>query len=288
MTEVLLAPFAFDFFRSGLAVATLAGALCGLVGTYVVLRGMSYIGHGLSHAVFGGYAASLLLGISPVVGAGLWGLGSALVVTAISRRSPLGADAAIGVVTTASFAFGLALFALFGGAGGGAFDAALFGSVLGVSAADVWAVAAVLGAAVAFIVGWYRPLLFTTFDPQVAQASGVRTGLVDAALMAVLSASILVTMRVIGVTLVAAALVIPAAAARSVTASFDRMLLLSTGMGAVSGAVGMIASYHLDVQSGPAIVLVSAAAFAACFAFAGRAPIGRPRAHRRDARGSSH
>ena len=270
MTDALVAPFAFDFFRNGLAVATLAGALCGLVGTYVVLRGMSYIGHGLSHAVFGGFAASVLLGVNALFGAALWGLGSALAVGEISRRRPVGADAAIGVVTTASFAFGLALFALFGRAGGSAFDAALFGSVLGVAASDVWAVVAVLAVAVVFVAACYRPLLFSTFDPDVARASGVPTGVLDAALMAVLSCSILVTMRVIGVTLVAAVLVIPPAAARMVTTSFNRMLLLSAGIGAVSGAAGMLASYHLDVQSGPTIVLVAAAVFAAAFVVTGR------------------
>ena len=271
MTDALLAPFAFDFFRNGLAVAALAGALCGLVGTYVVLRGMSYIGHGLSHAIFGGFAASALLGVNVLLGAGLWGLASALVINVISRRRSVGADAAIGVVTTASFAFGLTLFALFGRAGEN-FDAALFGSVLGVAAGDVWAVAAVLAVAVGFVAVAYRPLLFTAFDPEVARASGVPTAWVDAILMAVLSASILTTMRVIGVTLVAAAIVIPPSVARLMTDSFDRMLLLSTGLGAAFGAIGMVASYHLDVQSGPAIVLVGAAAFIAAYLATARRP----------------
>ena len=95
-------------------VATIAGALCGLVGVYVVLKGMSYIGHGLSHAIFGGFAASALLGVNFVLGAGVWGVASALMITGVTRRRIIGADAAIGVITTASFALGLALFALFG------------------------------------------------------------------------------------------------------------------------------------------------------------------------------
>lgn len=265
MIDQLLSPFQFEFFVNGLMVATLAGALCGLVGVYVVLRGMSYIGHGLSHAVFGGFAASVLTGVNYFLGAGAWGLASALMINRVSRRRIIGADAAIGVVTTASFALGLALFALFGHAGRN-FDAALFGSILGVADSDVIAVGVVALIAAAIVFFAYRPLLFTSFDPEVADVSGVRTGRVDALLMLVLAASVLVTMRVLGVTLIAAALVIPPTVARMLTNSFTRMLLLSTIVGTASGFVGMIASYHLDVQSGPTIVLTSACLFACVFA----------------------
>ena len=271
MIDQLLAPFEFEFFRNGLAVATLAGALCGLVGVYVVLKGMSYIGHGLSHAIFGGFAASALLGVNVLLGAGVWGAASALMISGVTRRRVIGADAAIGVITTASFALGLALFAVFGGAGG-SFDAALFGSVLGVGTADVWAVAGVSVFALAVVVLRYRSLLFTTFDPEVADVSGVAVARVDALLMLVLAASILATMQVLGVTLIAATLVIPATVARMLTNSFARMLVLATTIGAGCGFVGMNLSYHLDVQSGPTIVLVGAALFAVVFAATRRRP----------------
>ena len=110
----LLEPFQFEFFRNGLAVAVLAGAVCGLVGVYVVLRHMSYIGHGLSHSIFGGAAASAVLSVNFYLGAGLWGLLSALLIGRVARRGRIGSDAAIGVVTTASFALGLALSNAFG------------------------------------------------------------------------------------------------------------------------------------------------------------------------------
>ena len=264
----LLRPYEFEFFRNGVVVATLAGALCGLVGVYVVLRGMSYIGHGLSHAIFGGFAASALLGVNLVLGAGVWGVASALMVSGVTRRRVIGADAAIGVITTASFALGLALFAVFGRAGR-SFDAALFGSVLGVSVGDVWTVAAVAVLAGAVVFACYRALLFTTFDPEVAEVSGVPTARYDALLMLVLALSIVATMRVLGVTLIAATLVIPATVARMLTDSFARMLVLATGIGALCGFVGMNLSYHLDVQSGPTIVLVGAALFAVVFAASG-------------------
>jgi ABC-type Mn2+/Zn2+ transport system permease subunit len=279
--DQLLRPFDFEFFRNGLIVATLAGALCGMVGVYVVLKGMSYIGHGLSHAIFGGFAASALLGVNFALGAGVWGVASALMINGVTRRRVIGADAAIGVVTTASFALGLALFAVFGRQGRG-FEAALFGSILGVGREDVWAIVAVAVLVSLVVFFGYRRLLFTTFDPEVAEASGVRTARVDAVLMLALAGSILATMQVLGVTLIAATLVIPATVARMLTDSFARMLALATGIGAVTGFVGMNLSYHLDVQSGPTIVLVGAALFAAVFAVTGRrgrrrtASLGRP------------
>ena len=264
----LLHPFEFEFFRNGLAVATIAGGLCGLVGVFVVLRGMSYIGHGLSHAIFGGFAASTLLGVNLALGAGTWGLASALLISGVTRRRLIGADAAIGVITTASFALGLALFSL-SGRHGRSFEAQLFGSILGVSPADVITVvlvAVAVGVAVALA---YRPLLFTTFDPEVAEVSGVPVARMDALLMLLLAASILVTMQVVGATLVAAALVIPPTVARMLTSSFPRMLLGSTAIGAAMGFVGMNVSYHVDVQSGPSIVLVGAAVFGLTFVVTG-------------------
>ncbi|HEY1117989.1 MAG TPA: metal ABC transporter permease, partial [Acidimicrobiales bacterium] len=96
--DELLRPFGFEFFQNGLVVATVAGALCGLIGVYVVLRSMSYIGHGLSHAIFGGFAVSALAGVNVFLGAGVWGLASALAVSSVTRRRPIGSDAAIGVI----------------------------------------------------------------------------------------------------------------------------------------------------------------------------------------------
>lgn len=258
--DEVLRPFQFQFFQNGLVVATVAGALCGLIGVYVVLRSMSYIGHGLSHAIFGGFAVSALAGVNVFLGAGLWGLASALAVSAVTRRRPIGSDAAIGVITTASFAFGLAVLQLGGGADIDA-DAALFGNVLGVTRGDVWIVSGVTLFAVAVIVLRYRALLFVTFDPEVAEASGVHVARIDALLMLVLAASILATMNVMGVTLIAAALVVPAVVARMITSSFSTMLWLSALIGAFCGFVGMNLSYHLDVASGPTIVLVGGSLF---------------------------
>lgn len=168
-------------------------------------------------------------------------------INGVTRRRVIGADAAIGAITTASFALGLALFAIFG-RHGRSFDVALFGSILGVSTDDVLAVAAVTVLVGVLVFFGYRQLLFTAFDPEVADASGVRMARVDALLMLVLAASILATMQVLGVTLIAATLVIPATVARMLTSSFSRMLILATAVGAFTGFAGMNLSYHLDVR----------------------------------------
>ena len=260
MIEALVDPFAYAFFVKGLVVATLAGGLCGLIGVYITLRGMSYIGHGLSHAIFGGFAASSLISVNYYLGAGVWGLASALAINKVTRSRRIGADAAIGVITTSSFALGVALLTRFG-TKGPSFDAALFGSIIGVSAVDVWALAAITAITAVVIAVNYRALLFATFDPEVADVSGVRVARTDALLMLVLSLAILATLTVIGVTLVAATLVIPAVVARMLTSRFSRMLWLSSLIGAASGFVGMNLSYHLDVPSGTMIVLTGAAVF---------------------------
>lgn len=264
----LLEPYGFEFFRHGVVVATIAGALCGLLGVFVVLRGMSYIGHGLSHAVFGGAAASAVIGVNFFLGAGIWGVISGVLIARVARRRVLGADAAIGVVTTASFALGLALMNRYGQASK-SIEAVLFGSVLGVRAADIVAVGSVAVVSLVVIVVWYRRLLFSTFDRDVAQVSGVNVGLVEAVLLALLSLTILVTMRVIGTLLISALLVIPAAASRMTTNSFTRLLWLSPVIGAVTCFVGMNASYHLDTSASATIILLDAIVFVVVYGVAG-------------------
>jgi manganese/iron transport system permease protein/iron/zinc/copper transport system permease protein len=264
----LFEPYGFQFFRNGIVVATVAGALCGLLGVFVVLRGMSYIGHGLSHAVFGGAAASAVIGINFFIGAGIWGIISGVLIARVARRRVLGADAAIGVVTTASFALGLALMNRYGQASK-SIEAVLFGSVLGVKVSDIIAVSLVAVFALAVIVAWYRKLLFSTFDPDVAQVSGVNVSVVEVVLLSLLSLTILVTMRVIGTLLISALLVIPAAAARMTTNSFSKLLWVSPLIGAVTCFVGMNLSYHLDTSASATNILLDALVFVVVYTVAG-------------------
>ena len=264
----LFTPFHYQFFNNGIIVATIAGALCGLLGVFVVLRGMSYIGHGLSHAVFGGAAASAVMNINYFVGAGVWGVASGVIIGRIARRRLIGADAAIGVVTTASFALGLALLNRYGQAKK-SIEAVLFGSVLGVNTIDIVAVSAVAVLSIVLIVSLYRAFLFATFDPEVAQVSGVRVAWIEALLMGLLSLTILVTMRVIGTLLISALLVIPASVARMLTNSFARMLWISPVIGAVSSFTGMYLAYFLDTSASATIILTGTLMFIVVYTVTG-------------------
>jgi ABC-type Mn2+/Zn2+ transport system permease subunit len=275
--STLLEPFRSPFFVNGMLVGVLAGALCGLVGVYVVLRGMSYIGHGLSHAITGGAVASFVIGVNFYLGAGVWGFASAMMINRVARRRTIGADAAIGVVTTASFAVGIALISRFHRFTRN-FDAALFGNILGVKVTDVLIVGGVALAVAAIVFFTYRRLLFTTFDPEVAEASGVDTGRIDALMALILAATIVTTMNFLGVLLIAAALVVPAVVARMLTDSFAKMLWLSVAIGALSGFVGMYLSWFMNIASGPSIVLTSSALFVIVYAITGARAMRRLRA----------
>jgi ABC-type Mn2+/Zn2+ transport system permease subunit len=268
MIAGILDPYRYDFFTNGILVATIAGALCGLLGVFVVLRGLSYIGHGLSHSVFGGAAASAVMGLNYFVGAGIWGVTSGIIIGRIARRRLIGADAAIGVVTTASFALGLALLNRYGQAKK-SIEAVLFGSVLGVETVDIIAVSVVAILTAVLVFGLYRHLLFATFDPEVAQVSGVKVSWVEALLMGMLSLTILVTMRVIGTLLISALLVIPASVARMLTNSFSRMLWISPLVGATSAFIGMNLAYHLDTSASATIILVGTLMFIVVYAVSG-------------------
>ena len=268
MIAGILDPYRYDFFTNGILVATIAGALCGLLGVFVVLRGLSYIGHGLSHSDFGGAAASAVMGLNYFVGAGIWGVTSGIIIGRIARRRLIGADAAIGVVTTASFALGLALLNRYGQAKK-SIEAVLFGSVLGVETVDIIAVSVVAILTAVLVFGLYRHLLFATFDPEVAQVSGVKVSWVEALLMGMLSLTILVTMRVIGTLLISALLVIPASVARMLTNSFSRMLWISPLVGATSAFIGMNLAYHLDTSASATIILVGTLMFIVVYAVSG-------------------
>src|ERR1043165_1079248 len=201
-----------------------------MLGIYIVLRRMSYIGHGLSHSVFGGAVVGYVLSLNFYLAAGLWGFLSAVAINATARRGRIGADAAVGIVTTASFAIGVALISKTRSFTRN-FEAALFGNILGVTPLDLAIVGIVTIAVGAFIVLFYKRLLFVTFDPEVAPIYGVNVGLVDTLFALATAGPIVASINVVGVTLIAATLVLPSASARLLTDSFGRMIALSTVIG---------------------------------------------------------
>jgi len=258
--NILLEPLQFEFFRNGVIAAVLAGGLCGLIGVYIVLRSMSYIGHGLAHAIFGGAVVSYVLQWNFYLGAGLWGFISALLINQTARRTKINADAAIGIVTTASFAIGVALISRYRSFTR-SFDAALFGNILGVTTNDIWVMLGVSVAIAITIFFLYKQLLFTTFDAEVAQVYGVSTPWIETIFALLLAAALIASLQILGVTLIAAALVIPAITARLLTDSFHRIILMSTAFGALTGLLGLYISFYADVASGASIVLTQSAFF---------------------------
>ena len=201
-------PFDYQFFVRGMIAATLVGGLCGMIGVYIVLKRMSYIGHGLSHAVLGGAVVSFVLSINFFIGATVWGFFCAQLIALTAKKRKIAADAAIGVITTASFALGIVLISRYKSFTRD-FEAALFGNILGVSVGDLVAIVVVALATIAVLFMVYKFFLFATFDGEVAQFYGVPTGWVETLFSLVLAATIVVSMQVLGVLLIAGATVIP-------------------------------------------------------------------------------
>ena len=261
MFETFLEPFGYPFIIRGMVAAIIAGALCGAIGVYVVLKRMAYIGHGLAHAVLGGAVVSFVMSFNFLIGSTIWGFLCAQLITLTTKKRKIAYDAAIGVITTASFAMGIVLISRYKSFTRD-FETALFGNIVGVTAGDLVALAAVaLGTALVLFVA-YKQFLFTTFDGDVAQFYGVPTGWVEAMFSLVLAGTIVVSLQVLGVLLIAGATVIPPVSARMLTDSFPRMLMLSAGIGAACGFFGIYLSYFVDVSSGATIVLVEASVFA--------------------------
>ena len=258
--SALSEPFEFEFFVRAMIAATLVGALTATVGIFVVLRRLSYIGHGLAHAVFGGAVVSFVAGFNFYIGASAWGFFSALLITAAARRPQIGGDAAIGIITTAAFALGVVLISRVRTFTTD-FQAALFGNILGITTSDLYVIAGVTALVAAIFFVWWKPLLFTTFDRDVARASGVPVHWVEASFSLVLAATVIASLQVTGATLIAATLVIPPVTARLLTDSFNRLFLIAVVTGALTGFVGIYLSWFVDVSSGATIVLLQAALF---------------------------
>ena len=269
----ILAPFQYDFMQRAFVVALFVGALCSSMGTYVVLRKLSFIGDGLAHASFAGIAIAYLRGANFYAGAAVATIVTALGIGFIHRRGRVSLDTAIGVLFTGAFALGIFLMSRSPRATVD-LQSFLFGSILGVSSYDV-AMVVGLGLFVALVVGaLWRPLLYTSFDPVVAQAAGIRSGFIDYALLVILALTIIVSLQAVGIVLVAALLVTPAAAAGQLTQRFVPMMLLSCAFGVFSTVGGLYASYELHASSGATIVLLATLVF---FAALGINAARRPR-----------
>ena len=257
--DFLLTPFRYDFFTRAILVGMMAGLLCGVMGVYITTRRMSYIAHGLSHAILGGAVLSYVLGINFYIGSGIWGFGAALLIQYLTGRKVY-SDAAIGIVTTASFALGVAVISTYRKFSQN-FEAALFGNVLGVAPADLWIVTGVTVVLLGIVFFFYRPLLFWCFDREVAQVHGVPVFAMDTLFALMLATLLVATLNVLGVTLIISAVVIPASIARLLSNHFGQMMVISGVIGAVIAFFGIYLSYYFDIASGASVVLLSTLVF---------------------------
>jgi manganese/iron transport system permease protein len=252
----LVDPFAYAFMQRALLEVILMGAVTGAIGTYVVLRGLSFIGDALSHAIFPGVVMAFLLGRSVFLGALAFGLltSISIVVLATSRR--VKEDSAIGVLFVGSFALGVVLISTTRNYTRD-LAAFLFGNVLGVTPTDIGLSAVVGGLVLLLLVLFHKELLLVAFDREAAQAMGVPVFWVNLLLLVMISLTIVVSLSAVGNILVVAMLVTPAAAARLLTDRLSVMLGLSAVIGTLSGVVGLVISFHADVAAGGTIVLVA-------------------------------
>ncbi|GAC1407778.1 MAG: metal ABC transporter permease [Candidatus Velthaea sp.] len=256
----LLAPFAEEFMQRGFIAALVVGLLCSTMGTFVVLRKLSFIGDGLAHASFAGIVIAYLKGFNYAVGAGIVSVITALGIGFVHRRAKVSLDTSIGVLFTGAFALGIFLMSRAPNARVD-LQSYLFGYILGVSRQDLIVIVG-LGILVALVVAaLFRPLVYTSFDPVVAQASGINATFVDDALLVLLSLTIIVSIQAVGIILVAALLVTPAATAAQLTRRFVPMMLLSACFGVVSAVGGLYLSYTFSSSSGATIVLLATLLF---------------------------
>ncbi len=265
----LLDPFGYAFMQRALLAALIVGVVVPALGTYVVLRGMAFFGDALAHIILPGVVIAFILGWPLAIGALIVGVLAALTIGALSGSSMIREDTAIGVVFAGAFALGVALISL---QRSYAVDLAhiLFGDLLGVSAADIWLMA-VLGALVLLtVVAFYKEFLLLSFDRVLATTMQLPVALLHNLLLVLLAVVIVISIRAVGVALVLAMLVTPAAGAYLLTRRLPSMMLLSAGIGAASGLVGLYLSFYVNVASGPAIVLVATAIFAVIFVLAPR------------------
>jgi manganese/iron transport system permease protein len=260
-------PLRYQFMQRALIEVVLMGAVTGAVGAYVVLRGLSFIGDALSHAIFPGIVVAYLLGQSIFIGAVAFGLLTSTAITVVATNRRLKEDSAIGVLFAGSFALGIVLIS---SSNNFTRDLAsfLFGNVLGTTTTDIWVSAGAGLLVVLFLLAFHRELLIVSFDRVAGQAMGIKVFWVDLLLLLAISLTIVISLRAVGNVLVIAMLVTPAATARLLTDRLPVMVLLSSAIGVLSGVAGLFVSYHADVAAGGTIVLVATGLFGAAWLLA--------------------
>ena len=258
--------FQFEFMQRAFIVATVTGALCAVIGVYVVLRGMSFIGAGIAHASFGGIALGFITGLNPFFTAILFCTGVAWGIGFVSETKRIREDTAVGIFFASTMAFGVLIIGFLKSYNVDLFGY-IFGNILAVTTFDMRA--SIILAIVVFgvVIYLFKEFLFLTFDSEAAQVAGLPVRMLNYLMLTLIALTIVVSIKAVGIVLVSALIVAPAAAANQLTDDFKRMMILSVILGIASTWIGLLLSSLLDIASGATIVLVATIIFFVCTAF---------------------
>jgi len=265
----MLTVLSYGFMQRALLAGILVAVLCGVLGFFVVLKRLSFIGVGISHSAFGGIAIGVLLGVDPLFAAAVFSTLVAWAIGWLSRKGRLHEDTAIGILFSSAMALGVALISLSSAYQVDLFGY-LFGNILAVSPHDLWMLGGIVLVVLVGLVLTFKELLFLAFDEEVARASGLPVTALYFVLLTCLALAVVAAIRVVGLILVEALLVIPAAIGYQLARGYRSMLALAIGSAVLSAIVGLFASYVLNIAAGATIVLVLTLLFCVALAVARR------------------
>lgn len=256
----------FDFMRKAFLAGTLVGASCAILGVFLVLRKEAMIGHGLSHVTFGGVAIGLMFNLAPLPVALVFTLLAALWINAIKDRSGLGGDTGIGIVSSLGMALGVTLASIAGNFNAELFSY-LFGSILAINSIEVWIAGGLAMITLTALALFYNELVYATFDNQTARTAGIHVGRLDMIIASLTAITVVTGMKVVGLLLVAALMVIPAAAGLSMATDFRQAVFMAILFAIISVSGGLILAFGLDWPASGSIVLLNGLILGVALAF---------------------
>jgi ABC-type Mn2+/Zn2+ transport system permease subunit len=260
-------PWSLEFMRRALLAAMVVSAVSAVIGSFVILKGMAFIGDALPHASFGGVAVAFVLDANLYLGGAIAAVLTAILIGFVSRRGLIKYDTAIGILFVGAFAAGILIISRQNNYTPDLFSF-VFGNVLGVSWDDVWTTAALSAVILLLVVLFYKEILFVAYDPSMAAASGLPVAAIQYGLLALVGVTTVIGLQTVGIVLVVALLVTPAATAQLLTRRLPPMMAVGALVGVLSSLVGLYIAYYADVAASAAIVLTATGFFALAFLFA--------------------
>jgi manganese/iron transport system permease protein len=269
-------PFQYEFMQRALLAVLMVSAVSAVIGAFVVLKGLAFIGDALAHASFAGVAVAFVLGGSIYLGAMIAAVATALAIGFVGRRARLSLDTAIGILFVGAFALGIVIISRQSNYTVDLFSF-VFGNVLGVGWSDLLLIGIMTLAIIAIIVAFYKEFLFYAYDPEMAAASGIPVSAMHYGLLALVAVAAVVALKAVGIVLVVAMLVTPAATAGLLVRRLHQIMLVGALIGFVSSVIGLYVSYYASVASGASIVLVATCLFGLALLFSPRRGLLVPR-----------